>query len=261
MKKRIIGAIFILSVLISSIILGNNVFRIVMTLCALGSFYELFSIKYKNKSNKLGIISMLGYLLILLIMFNNTLYYFNYGILLILVFFCFIIPIVFINDKNRYNINDALYLIGIVIFISSAMASIVYFRNQDIYKGLFVFVLSFATDVYAYIGGSLIGRHHFTSISPKKTVEGCLIGVVMGSLIGAVYYYNVIGNIDIFLVILLSICLSILSEIGDLVFSSIKRYFDVKDYSNLIPGHGGLLDRLDSVIFVSLGLLLFLNII
>ena len=77
MKKRIIGAIFILSVLISSIILGNNVFRIVMTLCALGSFYELFSIKYKNKSNKLGIISMLGYLLILLIMFNNTFYYFN----------------------------------------------------------------------------------------------------------------------------------------------------------------------------------------
>ena len=119
MKKRIIGAIFILLVLISSIILGNNVFRIVMTLCALGSFYELFSIKYKNKSNKLGIISMLGYLLILLIMFNNTFYYFNYGILLILVFFCFIIPIVFINDKNRYNINDALYLIGIVIFISS----------------------------------------------------------------------------------------------------------------------------------------------
>ena len=261
MKKRIIGAIFILSVLISSIILGNNVFRIVMTLCALGSFYELFSIKYKNKSNKLSIISILGYLLILLIMFNNTFYYFNYGILLILVFFCFIIPIIFIDDKNKYNINDALYLIGIVIFISSAISSIVYFRDQDIFKCIFIFVISFATDVYAYIGGSLIGRHNFTSISPKKTIEGCLIGVIMGSLIGAVYYYNVIGNIDIFLVILLSICLSILSEVGDLVFSSIKRYFDVKDYSNLIPGHGGLLDRLDSVIFVSLGLLLFLNII
>ena len=132
--------------------------------------------------------------------------------------------------------------------------------GQYIY--LLVFLAAWITDTFAYFTGFFFGKHKLCpNISPKKTVEGCLIGVVMGSLIGAVYYYNVIGNIDIFLVILLSICLSILSEIGDLVFSSIKRYFDVKDYSNLIPGHGGLLDRLDSVIFVALGLLLFLNII
>ena len=82
----------------------------------------------------------------------------------------------------------------------------------------------------------------------------------MGVLIGSVYYYNLIGNITVPKVIFLCLVLSVLSEIGDLVFSSIKRYFDKKDYSNLIPGHGGILDRFDSVIYVSLGFSLILGI-
>ena len=68
-------------------------------------------------------------------------------------------------------------------------------------------------------------------------------------------------NISIVSIVLMYLCLSILSEIGDLVFSSIKRYFNKKDYSNLIPGHGGILDRFDSVIFVSLGFTILLGII
>ena len=153
-----------------------------------------------------------------------------------------------------------MYVIGIVYFLGLSFGNIIFLRDTNIAKCIFIFIIAFITDTYAYIGGSLIGRHKLTSISPKKTIEGSLIGTIMGVLVGSVYYYNLVGGVTVFQVVMFSLILTILSEIGDLMFSSIKRYFDKKDYSNLIPGHGGVLDRFDSVIYVSLGLSLILSI-
>ena len=83
----------------------------------------------------------------------------------------------------------------------------------------------------------------------------------MGVFVGSVFYFALIKDLNIISIVVLSFVLTVLSEIGDLVFSSIKRSFGKKDYSNLIPGHGGILDRFDSVIFVSLGMALMINII
>lgn len=109
----------------------------------------------------------------------------------------------------------------------------------------------------------LIGRHKLLpEVSPKKTWEGSIGGTVMGTLVGVCYYVTVIDpNVSMVGIILTTVFLSILGQFGDLVFSSIKRYFGKKDFSQIMPGHGGILDRLDSIIFVVLGFMFFMNLL
>lgn len=261
MKKRTISAIILLIILIGSLIINSKLFGLVMMGVAILGFNEFFDIKYQNKNKRLKYIQLLGIISMVLIVLNKTFYQIEMNILILLPIIILSLPIIIYNDNELYNIEDCLYTLGIVYFLGLSFQNIIYLREIDITKCIFIFIIAFITDTYAYIGGSLVGRHKLTSISPKKTIEGSLIGTVMGVLIGSVYYYNIVGNITMFEVIVLSLILTLLSEIGDLMFSSIKRHFNKKDYSNLIPGHGGILDRFDSVIYVSLGLSLILNIL
>lgn len=261
MKARTVGAVILLTVLILSLLIGYEVFAIVMLIGAILGYRELINIKYKDKEKNIEVVRFIGYISLILIVFNSIFYEIEEKLLLIIPILGLTIPIVFYNDNKKYNINDALFILGVVYFIGFAFENLIYMDKLDIHKCIFIFIIAFATDTYAYIGGMLVGKHKLTSISPKKSIEGSVIGTIMGVLIGSVYYYAFIGGISIVSIVLMCLCLSILSEIGDLVFSSIKRYFNKKDYSNLIPGHGGILDRFDSVIFVSLGFTILLGII
>ena len=261
MKTRSISAITLTAVLIISIFLGFKIFGIVMLICAMIGYRELFNIKFKEKSNSIAIMNFIGYLNLVLICLNEVFFQFDNTIIILLPILTLTIPVVFYNDSEKYNITDAFFLLGSVFFLGFSFHNIIYTAKVDIYKCILIFLIAFTTDTYAYIGGNLIGKHQLTEISPKKTIEGTIIGTIMGCLVGSVYYNLAIGGLNIEIIVFVCFILTILSEVGDLVFSSIKRFFNQKDYSNIIPGHGGVLDRFDSVIFVSLGLSILMNLL
>lgn len=260
MRKRTFSAIILLIILVGSVFIGYKAFSIVMLLAAILGYHELFQIKYKEKKQNIAMIQLLGYFSLILLVLNNIFFSIDINILGILPILALTIPIVFYHNYDTYNINDAFYIMGCVFFLGFGFHNIAYMAKVDIYKCILIFLIAFTTDTYAYIGGNLIGKHQLTKISPKKTVEGSIVGTIMGVLIGVVYYNLAIGGLNISEMIMVCLILTILSELGDLVMSSIKRYFNQKDYSDLIPGHGGILDRFDSVLFVSLGLSIFVSL-
>ena len=116
------------------------------------------------------------------------------------------------------------------------------------------------TDVFAMLGGKFFGKNKMCpKLSPHKTWEGSLCGLIGGSLVGIIFYSVFAGNFSFYLIIM-TLVLSIVGQMGDLVMSKIKRENSIKDFSNIMPGHGGILDRLDSVIFVFLTYMLLLVI-
>ncbi len=119
-----------------------------------------------------------------------------------------------------------------------------------------IIIASWGSDTCAYVVGVLIGRHHFSELSPKKTLEGCVGGVVGAALIGFGYacffpYQNMFLFSPKIVFPLVVIVGAVISQFGDLAASAIKRNYEIKDYGDIIPGHGGILDRFDSVIFVA----------
>ncbi len=119
------------------------------------------------------------------------------------------------------------------------------------------------TDIFALVTGSLVGKTPLSKkFSPHKTIEGLIGGTVMGTILATMFYLEAIPTeLTITNIVIITMTLSLIGQLGDLVFSSVKRYYNKKDFSNLIPGHGGILDRFDSIIFVALASSLFLFII
>ena len=162
-----------------------------------------------------------------------------------------------IATEMKTSFKDIAYtFLGIfyVVFFIMFVAFIDGMPNGKILIWYAIFA-AWGTDVFAYFTGRFIGKHKFSKVSPKKSIEGC-IGGTLGALIlmlAYTYFANTFWgqNFSYLYIGMISVILSLLGQIGDFAASSIKRYVDIKDFSNLIPGHGGMLDRIDSLIFLA----------
>ncbi len=135
------------------------------------------------------------------------------------------------------------------------------FLTRHLTDGIFIvwliFMSSWFCDVFAYATGMILGKHKLAPVlSPKKSIEGAIGGIVFPAICGGVYGYLIRGYMSVGFDIVLGFAIlcaagSAVSQIGDLSASAVKRNFEIKDYGNLIPGHGGILDRFDSVIFTA----------
>ncbi|MGN0973706.1 MAG: phosphatidate cytidylyltransferase [Bacilli bacterium] len=265
MKKRIISAIVLLLIFIPLLIIGGLPFRILGALVSLLAIYELLNIRENRKKFPLFLKIITYIITVILTLYNTDSTVLNYSIdyrYLTFIIFFYLISMVLVNDKKKYNINDAFHLIGSTLFIGMSFNLILQLRNYSIFYVIYIFLITTMTDMFAMEIGKRIGKHKMVpEISPKKTWEGSIGGVIMGTFIPTVFYYQVIGTSNILLLIVMTMILSVVAQFGDLSFSAIKRYYDKKDFSNLIPGHGGILDRLDSVIFVVLVFVILLSFI
>ena len=150
-------------------------------------------------------------------------------------------------------------------YVIFAMNTILYVRDYKNY-GKYVFALilvaAWVTDTFAYFTGRLLGKHKLVpDVSPKKTIEGsiggvifCAIGfLVTGAIVDAVDPDISLNYINYIYLAVSGVLMSIISQAGDLIMSVIKRHYGIKDFSNMLPGHGGMLDRMDSTLAVALG--------
>lgn len=252
MKKRVISAVVALAIIIPLIALGGIYFKIGMAVLSILSMYEILKLR-----KELPIfIKVISYVLITLsVIFSDV-------SLLPIILITMSILLVFF-DKSEYNVNDFTFVTAFLVLLSTVFTYFIYIRNEDVNILIYLLLITILTDTFALFGGKLFGKHKLIEkVSPKKTIEGSIIGSAFGVIIPSIYYiYMVDPGANIFMIVMMTLILSIFGQLGDLVFSKIKRYFNIKDFSNIMPGHGGVLDRIDSITMVVLAYQIIINII
>lgn len=258
-KTRLLSGILLVIIALVTVITGGNLLFLVLlavSLIGMTELYKVFGIEKKPP----GII---GYLFALL--YYGLLYFepllpgesLNWFMMSFMAFLiCQMAVLVFAYP--RYNTQQIMAAFFGMFYVAVMLSYIYQIRilPGGIFTVWLVFVCSWGCDTCAYCVGMLIGKHKMAPIlSPKKSVEGGIGGILGAALIGVLYglainYWGDAGA-DVLSFAVIGAAGGAISQIGDLAASAIKRYHNIKDYGKLIPGHGGILDRFDSVIFTA----------
>ena len=272
MKVRTITAAIILAVAIPILIFSKYiVYPIALALIALAAVFELLRVIGVHRTWHVCapayIISVALPLSAYFITESTRVRYLLCVAAVIFAYMVYLMSIaVFSHGKITFaKIGEVFVSVTYIVVSLSALSTIRYMAH-GMFCFLLVFITAWVSDSMAYIVGSLIGKHKLIpEVSPKKTVEGA-VGGVISAIIGCLLYGLIIESVtevgsNYLSLALIGLTLSVVSQLGDLIASLIKREYGVKDYSNLLPGHGGIMDRFDSVLAVSTPLMVICLVI
>ncbi|UUV20505.1 phosphatidate cytidylyltransferase [Paenimyroides aestuarii] len=258
--KRTLSGILYIALLVGAILFSKNTFIALFTFFYLIGVYEFCKL---YKINKIVGCTLAIAWAITFILLNNTAY--NALYLLVLPFSIYLIVDLFQRktSSTKTTFVKYLHLSGYVIIPFIIITQLPYhLKNYTPLLLLSIFIMIWCNDTFAYICGKLLGKHKlFERISPKKTIEGFIGGLVFTQI--AAYLLFLYTNMQLSLAfwMLIAVVVSFLGTIGDLIESKYKRLAGVKDSGNIMPGHGGILDRLDSILFAAPFLFLIYKIV
>lgn len=251
---RTISGVVLLAILLVTFILGGYVIfglTLLLSLVGLTEIYKTVGIE-KTALGIAGYISVVAYYGLILWKGTELIGMFIIGLLIV-------VTALYVFTFPKYKTEQVLMAFFGVVYVAVLMSFLYFIRNTA--DGAFtiwlIMISSWGCDTCAYLAGVIMGKHKMAPIlSPKKTIEGAVGGVIGAAAIGAIYgavvgsHMEFVSNAPVYFAILCA-CAGLISMVGDLAASAIKRNYEIKDYGKLIPGHGGVLDRFDSVIFTA----------
>ncbi len=254
MKQRIQTAILLIIAVIPLFFSLNYLYLVISAIAAIVSF-ELNDL-ISNKKNPV----LIALTFLLIVSFG---YDFIAGKDKLIVAGSFLLIIVLLDlIYNDIGFNNLSLVYTVSLLLGFAVNALVHLYKLD---GLFVFyvlLVNYGSDTGAYFIGSKYGKNKLIPhISPNKTVEGAVGGVLFGGILGSIFGVLFLSNhLNNKYIILTSFIMPIIAQLGDLFFSSLKRSFNKKDFGSLFPGHGGALDRIDSLIFSLVFMIIFIRL-
>ena len=250
---RLISGIVLLAGLVALFVFGDPYATVAFGLLSLIADYELMRV-FKHEKDELGVVTLISVLVYYVLVFFGEE---GYTVQLIATTMVILLTI-YVIRYPKIRIEAVSQCFFAVVYAGILMSHIVFTRNlpQGAWLVWLIVMGSWGADTCAYCAGKLFGKHHFSELSPKKTIEGCVGGVLGAGLIAFGYaffvpdmtWFPISPKIVFPIVVMIS---AVVSIFGDLAASAIKRNYEIKDYGHIIPGHGGVLDRFDSVIFVA----------
>ncbi|WP_163530617.1 phosphatidate cytidylyltransferase [Halobacillus ihumii] len=251
MKQRTITAVVAALIFLPIVMLGDVIFQAFVYLIASIAIYELMRMK---KIARYSVASVITLLLMWTLMYSQGMFW-DYDLpvtkseltlLAVLILLSYTVLV-----KNRFTFDDVGFLLLSAIYIGMGFYYLIVTREEGLQFIFYALFVVWATDTGAYIFGRLFGKHKlWPQISPKKTIEGSVGGVVLACIVAYIFHMIEPFTHSLFTVLLVTILISIAGQIGDLVESALKRHYAVKDSGKILPGHGGVLDRFDSLIFM-----------
>lgn len=250
-KTRLISGILLVLAALLTIMCGGYVLWTTLVCVSVIGMRELYKAMGVTKDESFEFLEMAGYLGAILYYAAILLDFERYGLMAVLVAFI-LLMFVYVFSYPKYEAGQVMSAFFGIVYVAVMLSFILLTRNMEDGKFLvwLIFLCSWGCDTCAYCVGMLIGKHKMAPVlSPKKSIEGAVGGVIGAALLGVIYAAAIHEEMPEYALI----CAvgALISMVGDLAASAIKRNRGIKDYGTLIPGHGGILDRFDSVIFTA----------